>query len=392
MKILKIWQDDYPWDVRVEKISNALIDDGHEVHLLCSNKGGLKVRENYKGIEIHRMRPFANDALNKICSMPAFFNPFWFFTVKKIVNQEGIDLVLVRDLPLVLSALPVARTCGIPIVFDMAENYPSMWKEHVDKRGLKSINHILKNPLLATLIEDYVIKKVDHLIVVVEESRDRLMIKGLSRDRISVVSNTPDLGIFSAHDLPEKGENGTVLLYVGYVNGGRGLDTAIKAVPLLKERIGDLRLVIAGGGEYLEELRRLARDLDVERYVDFLGWVDSRLVPSYIYGSDICIVPHDATDFVNSTIPNKLFDYMACRKPVIVSDAVPLRRIVNEADCGEVFVSRDPDDFAEKVICLQDSSVRMKKGMNGYMKVQSKYNWEYDSNILKGLIKKISIN
>ncbi|MBC8552103.1 MAG: glycosyltransferase family 4 protein [Nitrospira sp.] len=387
MKIVKVWLDDYPWDVRVEKIAKALLDDGHEVHLVCSNKRGESDREEYDGIQLHRMRIFKNDLLNKVCSIPAFFNPFWIYKIYQVAKHEQVDVILVRDLPLVISALLVSRIYKVRVLFDMAENYPSMWKEHVDKRGANFINHLLKNHALAVLMENYVLKRVDHTIVVVEESRDRLIKKGVSGKDISIVSNTPDLKNFE--NLPET-TSGNVsdkfeMLYVGAVNGGRGLDIAIKAIPRLKELIPNLSLVIAGSGDNLEELKVLADKLEIRQYVKFLGWVDTGLVPSYINNSSVCIVPHDATEFVNSTIPNKLFDYMACKKPVIVSDAMPLRRVVKESNCGTIFKSRDIDDFIEKVMELQDSGVRHEKGENGFEMVKSKYNWAVDMQKLKAI-------
>ncbi|MEA2096114.1 MAG: glycosyltransferase family 4 protein [Candidatus Cloacimonadota bacterium] len=385
MNIAKIWKDDYPWDVRVEKICKSLIDDGHQVHLICRNLSRDKTRDEVDGIQVHRLYPIKNNLFNNIYSIVAFFNPVWLYKIFQVVKQELIDVILVRDLPLVISALLVSKIYKIPVIFDMAENYPSMWKEHVDKRGIKFINHLLKNPTVATLMENYVLKRVDHTIVVVEESKDRLIKKGISENKISIVSNTPDLTIFNEKSgmTDDHFSDKFKILYVGYIDGGRGLDTAIKAIPILKEKLNNFCLIIAGEGEYLEELKKIANNLGIKKYVIFLGWVDSKLVPSYIRSSDVCIVPHDATDFVNSTIPNKLFDYMACKKPVIVSDAAPLRRIVNEAECGMVFRSKDIEDFAEKVIQLKDLSVRTKKGMNGFAAINSKYNWRHDSQILR---------
>jgi len=389
MNIAQIWKDDYPWDVRVEKTCKALIDDGHKVHLICRNIGKDKIRDEIDGIQIHRLYPFKNSLLNNLYSIVAFFNPVWIRKICQVAKQEKIDILLVRDLPLVISALIVGKIFTIPVIFDMAENYPSMWKEHVDRRGAKFINHLLKNPTIATLMENYVIKKVDHIIVVVEESKDRLMKKGVSGKKISIVSNTPDLAIFNKPllDTEEKFPGKFKMLYVGYVNGGRGLDTVIKAIPLIMEQLPDFHLVIAGDGEYLDDLKNMSLELGVGEHVSFLGWIDSKLVPAYIYSSDVCVVPHDATEFVNTTVPNKIFDYMACRKPIIVSNAAPLERIVKETDCGLVFNSRDVRDFADKVLVLQDPSIREKKGENGFEAIKSKYNWTRDAQILKNIFK-----
>ena len=118
---------------------------------------------------------------------------------------------------------------------------------------------------------------------------------------------------------------------------------------------------------------------------------NTEVVPSYILDSDICIVPHDVSDFINSTIPNKLFDYMACKKPVIASDAAPFKRIFEETDCGLIFKSKDISDFADKVVQLADPVLRKKMGANGFKAIASKYNWEHDSRVLQGIIKNIFV-
>lgn len=388
MRIAKIWHNDYPWDIRVEKISRTLIADGHDVHLICRNLKKLKTEDVIDGINIHRLHPLKG-RLNNIFSSVAFFNPVWIQRIYEIVKREKLQILLVRDLPLAISAIIIGKLFSLPVIFDMAENYPAMWREHVDRRGFKSINYILKNPLIATFMENYVLKNVNHTIVVVEESKQRLIKKGVSQTKISVVSNTPDLNFFPKNPSPPPPPNDyrIIMLYVGYVNGGRGLDTVIKAIPQLKQKQIDVQLIIAGDGEYLKDLKEIAQKKQISQHISFLGWVDFKIVPKLISKADICIVPHDATDFVNSTIPNKLFDYMACQKPVIVSDATPLSRIVRETNCGVVFKSKNPQDFAAKFMHLTDPCVRRQKGDNGANAVQLKYNWAHDSLILKDIFK-----
>ncbi len=73
---------------------------------------------------------------------------------------------------------------------------------------------------------------------------------------------------------------------------------------------------------------------------------------------------------------------MALKKPVIVSDAPPLKRIVEETQCGLVFKSGDYNDFSKKVLSLTDGALRETLGENGYEAVNGRYNWETDRGIL----------
>ena len=393
MIIAKIWKNDYPWDVRVEKFCKTLINDGNKVHLICNNLKGYKTRDEIDGFQIHRLYPIKNKILKKICSLPFFFNPFWLHKIFKVVKDEKIEAIIVRDLPLVLSALLVGKIYKIPVIYDMAENYPAMWDETVSRKGVKLYNYFLKNSELARIIENYVLKRVDHIIVVVEESKKKLLKKGIPDNKLSIVSNTPDLKLFKKRNNGDERflRDRFKLLYVGGIDSeSRGLDTVIKSIPFLKEKIENLYFIVIGDGEYLEDLIKIVRKLGVEKYVRFCGWVDFKLVPTYIYNCDVCVVPHNVNEHINSTIPNKLFEYMACKKPVIVSDAIPLKRIVEENNCGVVFNSKDVTNFAGKVMELQDPSARTQMGENGYYAVIRKYNWAKDSQVLRDLFKKWS--
>jgi len=394
MKIVMVWKNDYPWDIRVEKMCNALINDGHEVHLVCSNTQRQQTRERHNGMEIHRLPAFTSKVLNSVCSLPVFFNPCWIFKLRKVVREEKIEIIIVRDLPLMLVGIFIAKLKGLPVIFDMAENYAALWKDHVSRKGRKFYNHILKNPGFARILENYAINKVNHIIVVVEESKRRILEKGIPENKLTIVSNTPDSRIFEVQKKSEDTvkRSGFRMLYVGYVTVGRGLDIVIKSIPVLKKTIEDIRFVIAGEGKHLGALKILARKLGIEEYIEFCGWIDFIEVPSYIQHSDICVVPHEITDHVSSTIPNKLFDYMANSKPVIVSNAAPLKRIVEETGCGVVFESGNVDSFVEKVFEIRKSGLQGQMGQNGYEAVRTKYNWDVDARKLGHVIDMFNFN
>src|SRR6185503_2588905 len=94
------------------------------------------------------------------------------------------------DLPLAPLALWVGRRLGVPVVVDIAENYPAMLKHRFHWREFKPHNLIVRNPVLAAAVERYVMRRADGVMAVVEESRDRLIEVG-ARDGVVVVCNTP---------------------------------------------------------------------------------------------------------------------------------------------------------------------------------------------------------
>jgi len=391
MKIAIIWKNDYPWDVRVEKIGTTLLAMGHEVHIIARNLRRERTVEGVGGMHVHRLNTWQSSVLNSMVSIPSIGNPLWLTKIHKVCVQHQIDLILVRDLPLLVNGVIVGKMLRIPVIFDMAEVYSAMWSDLNRARGFSLSTFLLKNPTIGKLLEKYAIRRADHTFVVVEEAKQYLMDLGIANEKISIVSNTPDLTALAWTENGEtvdKWPDKLILLYHGYINEGRGLEAVVRAIPELRRRFDNVLLVLIGAGDGLERFRELARRLNVTQHVVFMGWRKLEEIPTFIKAATICIVPHLATAHKDTTVPNKLFDYMACGKPVVVSDAKPLRRIVEEERCGLFFRSGDIDSFVEAVTRVaRDASLAHQFGANGSAAVRARYNWANDSGVLKRVIK-----
>lgn len=395
MNIAIVWKNDYPWDIRVEKMAAALADAGYEVCIIARNLRSAATTEMSRpGVTIRRMRPWRLELLNKTFSLPAFFNPFWYLHILRVCGQVPVDVLIVRDLPLVLTSAAVARRYRIPLVFDMAENYPALWMEVSKGKGATKANRILKNPRFARWIERLSFKCSDHIITVVEEARDHVFQAGVEPSTISIVSNTPDLEkcqTSHAQEKPASWAGRRVMLYQGYVNRARGLAVAVRAMARLRDEFPDLLLVIVGTGDDVAALQRMVEDFHLGGAVAFSGWIPHSEIFSMIEACNIGLITHLATEHKNTTVPNKLFDYMAFSKPVVVSSARPLRRIVEEERCGLVFESGNSDDFAEAAArLLRDPLGAQEMGRRGRHAVEQKYNWGRDAAVLVETIAKIA--
>jgi glycosyltransferase involved in cell wall biosynthesis len=229
--------------------------------------------------------------------------------------------------------------------------------------------------------ENDCLNRVEHIIVVVDEAKERVINDyGISESKVTIVSNTEDVDFFENlkldPNLIDSYKDYFVITYVGGFGPHRGLDVPVKAMPILKEKIPNVRLLLVGEGGNRAELERLASDLGVSQSVEFTGWQHFDLMPSYISLSDICLVPHHSNPHTDSTIPHKIFQYMLMGKPVVVSTCKPLARIVNETQAGLVFESGNSDDFARVCLELLDADKRKQFGENGRQAVLTKYNWE----------------
>lgn len=397
MKVLFVWDSDYPWDIRVSKICNSLVTHGDTVHLVCRNEQRRPVQERYEGIELHRLfsLPGIFGKLNTIFSFPLFLSPVWLFRIYGVAKRSDADVIIVRDLPMAPAALFVGKLRKIPVILDMAECYPELIRLIWKFEPFKLVNILIRNPFLADVVEGGVIRSVDHIWVMIEESGKRLLDKGIGKDKIFIVSNTPIRERFSGKpsfvpEIVKLHQGALILLYVGYVNYSRGLDVVIESLPRVIRQGIDVFCIIIGTGTAEKALADKVQQLELQDNVAFEGWIDNKQVPDYIAGSDICLVPHHKCSHWDNTIPNKLFDYMAAGKPVLVSNVAPMQRIVSDVQCGLVFQSGSARSLAEQVICLADSDLRRELGFYGLEAVKTQYNWDNEVTVMLDSLKNVS--
>lgn len=382
MNICHIWDADYPWDIRVEKVCRSL-QLKHKVHLVCRNAGRLSRYEEMDVASIHRLPAMPKWAgpCNAIVGFPLFFNPVWFFVIWSTVRRTQADFILVRDLPLALPAIVIGRWFKIPVLLDLAENYPAMLRDRLLYTPTSLIGRVVRHPAPAKIIEKLVLALVDHIVVVVEESRDRLLAMGVRGDRMSIVSNTPPLDRWegeATHRKNGQSEEAPHFVYLGNLDGSRGVDTAIKAISLLKDRRVYARLSIIGTGPNIAKFQELAESLGVTDRVAILGRLGFSEVQKIMAEANVGLIPHYDTEAWNSTIPNKLFDFMSMGKPVVVSDAKPTARIVREEQCGVVFKAQDAKDLSDAMMQVKDPAIRDQLGWHGRASFIQKYNWTVD--------------
>ncbi|MBC8440646.1 MAG: glycosyltransferase family 4 protein [Deltaproteobacteria bacterium] len=392
MNILYIWDADYPWDIRVDKITSSLRSVGYNVHIAARNLKGLPKKNEVNGIFIHRLRSYENQRINYFLSFPFFFNPFWLRLLNKIVKENAIELIIVRDLPLAPAGIIIAKIFSLPVIFDMAENYVAFLKEMRMHSKIIGLNLLVRNPFLAKLVEIYVFANTDHSFVVVEEAKNILINAGVNINRISIVSNTPLMSLLENHEKihidnvhGELIRNRYSAIYAGGLQKGRGLQTVFEAMPAIIEKIPDFLFVIIGDGYSVDFFKEMVQKKGIEGYVLWVGWVEHNDLYAYIKDSKIGLIPHFVSEHVNTTIPNKLFDYMAMELPVIVTDAVPLARIVQEEKCGFSYKSGDSSDLQRAIVKLHGAELSF--GMNGKRAIKRKYNWERDEKELLCAIK-----
>jgi glycosyltransferase involved in cell wall biosynthesis len=249
----------------------------------------------------------------------------------------------------------------------------------------RPFDFLVRNPRAVARAERWSIAQAQHILVVVEEARDRMVRLGVPPDRITVVSNTPSRNrvteLANLEARASRGEAGILqVVYLGLLEAPRGISVLLDAVGKCQAAGVRVQARIIGDGRERGDFVRRARELGLEApVVEFLGYVPYEKAVRLLAAADVGIVPHFANDSWNSTIPNKLFDYMAAGIPVLTSDAKPASRIVRSAHCGEVFPDRDATALAAALVRLCDVALRQRYAEAGQRAVLAQYNWETDA-------------
>jgi len=384
-----------PMNVRVSNEAGTLAADGHEVHFLVERRRGERAEETVgavrvvRGVEMSRPR----EVLHRYTFNFTFRDPLWARAIDRFVRERGIEALHVNDLPLMKEAVRAGRRLQLPVVADLHENYPAglqVWYTNpLKKRTIYSYERWFR-------YEREILRDVDAVIVVIEEARERIAALGVPREKILVVPNTVPAeteAVSIDERVVGRYRGRFVVSYIGGFAPHRGLEAAIRALPLLRDAVPELLLVLVGGGNdaYRRRLEELAHGLGCADLVEWTGWKRQDEIWSYIEASDVCLVPHARNPHTDTTIPNKIFQYLMRERPVIVSDCPPLRRIAEDTGGGLVFDWRRPEELAARVLELyRDPARRRAMAEAGRRAVLDRYTWERTAAPLVDLYRTLS--
>ena len=393
-KIGMILDKTFPPDPRVENEAISLVKNGFDVYLFCLTYGNELFEENYKGVNVVRYK--SNKLIYKLSALVYTF-PFYTFILKKKIHHflktKKVDFIHIHDIQIAEATITANKT-NLPMVLDLHDNMPEIIKyyPHLQKFPGKQ----LISPKKWKKKEEEFIKKVDKVITVSQEFVDELFERtNISNNKITLVPNTIHKSFYNEAVIEEaivkKYKNNFVILYLGDTGLRRGLLTAIRSIPYLKDKIPNIKLVVVGKNSTDSILKKEVKRLNVEKYVDFQGWQNVKLFPSYIKASSICISPLHRNIQHDVAYANKLFQYMSFEKPLLVSNATAQKNLVEKINAGLVHKAEDEIDFAEKVMELYTNEILCKQmGANGKKFVDEEFYWEKTSEKLIELYRNLA--
>ncbi len=364
---------------RHHELARHLAREGHQVTIIASavsyltgSEQGQKKRKQIDDLGVTILRSYTLPALHR--SFVWRVISFLSFMVSSFFNGlrvKKVDLVWGTTPPIFQgpTAWLVARLKGVPFLLEVRD----LWPAFAVAVG------VLKNKLLIRLsewLEGFLYQHADHVMVnspgYVEHVRDR------GAKAVSLIPNGADPAMFEAPDDARafRQAHGLgdqfVALYAGAHGMSNDLDVVLEAAELLKDN-QHVQIVLLGAGKEKQRLMTKAKEHHLEN-IAFIPPVPKLAMKNALASADACIAILKPIEMYKTTYPNKVFDYMAAGKPVILAIEGVIQDVVEKAQAGICIQPGDPQQMAAAIKELAKNPRKCRKmGLSGKTYVRAHF-------------------
>jgi len=338
------------------ELARYLIKKGHKITIIGSTisyltgtssskyRRKILVRENIEGINI--IRTYAYSGINK--SYNNRLISFITFMISSIIAGlfvKNIDVIIASSPQIFvgISGYVVKKMKRVPFIFEIRD----LWPKFAIDTG------VLMSPLLiklSNILEKFIYKKADYFIINSPGFYEHLDKFDIQKDKIFLIPNGVDTKIFR----PDKKynrvrkdlnlEKNFIVLYSGAHGLANCLETVIESARLLSNN-PNIKFLFVGDGKEKRNLI-LLRDKYKLKNVIFVDAQPKSRIPEFCNAADVCLATLKKLNAFKTTYPNKLFDYMACGRPIILAINGVARELIEEAKAGEFVAPENPKQLA----------------------------------------------
>jgi glycosyltransferase involved in cell wall biosynthesis len=275
-----------------------------------------------------------------------------------------------------LSGVLASRLRRLPFVLEIRD----LWPESIVAVGAMRPSRWIR---LLEVLERRMYAAATQIVTVGEGYRRKLALRGVASERVEIVPNGVDLGLFRAGTDASRVRreyglgDAFVCAYVGTIGMGCGLDVALRAGRLLRERgRDDVRLLLVGDGAIRERLEREARAAGLSNVV-FTGRLDKARIPEVLAAADACLVHLAKRELFTTVLPSKIFEAAAMARPIVIGVEGFAAELVVGAGAG---LPIEPENEVELVDALlrlaDDRALAGRLGEAGRREIAARYDYD----------------
>lgn len=370
-----------PGGTRHHELARHLAQLGHQVTIIASpvsyltgtSHGCLRWSEKQvDDLGVVILRAYTLPALHRsfVWRVLSFFS-FMFSSFFIGLGVRQVDLVWGTSPPIFqgFTAWLLARLKRVPFLFEVRD----LWPAFAIAVG------VLKNRTLIRLsnwLERFLYKHADQLVVNSPGFIEHVQVRGAKQ--IALIPNGADPAMFDPHingtdfRVQHHLTNKFVVLYAGAHGMSNDLDVVLDAADVLRDE-PRLCFVLLGDGKEKAHLIAMARTRNLDNIL-FLPPLPKKDIPQALAAADVCLAILKSIPLYKTTYPNKVFDYMAAGKPVLLAIDGVIRQVVEEANAGLFSPPGDPSSLAAATRQLMaDPQTARRMGQAGRAYIEQNY-------------------
>lgn len=367
-KVLLAVTNDIVTDNRIHKIATSLTQNGYAVTL-----AGRKVHKNYPGS--------LNDY--RILRFQLWFHkgPLFYLNYNLRLFAHLLfnryDIVVANDLDTLAGAMLGGKLRSMELMFDSHEYFTGV----PELKDRPFVRQIWKK------LEQWAIPKIKYCYTVSEPIAN-LYYKEY-QSHFELIRNVGYFKYDTDFTNTPRSANTPIILYQGALNKGRGLEMLIEAMRYLDHAV----LWIIGSGDVEKELQRLVEYFRLANKVKFLGRVAYNELWQYTTQASLGIsAEEDMGINYRFALPNKLFDYIQARVPVLVSDLPEMAKLVRNYQIGEIIAYREPELVAEQMRRMLSDEIMQLEWKRNLELAARDLCWQREEEKLLELFRKVQKN
>jgi glycosyltransferase involved in cell wall biosynthesis len=322
------------------------------IHYATGKQIGVKVWSNKETIDdnitLYRTWTYSGYNSNFIGRVIGYLS-YTFSSLVKSLMLEKSDVIIITSPSIFvgISAIILSKVKRIPFILEVRD----LWPESAVATG------VLNNKILLNILYwlEYKLYKYSKKIVVLTPAFKENIEKRFPEfiGKIDTITNGADFSIMTKTNKAKSirdmygWNNKKVFAYFGAHGVANDLMQVIEVANKIKEN-KDILFVLIGDGMQKKMLQEKAKEYKLNN-LQFIDSVPKNEVVDYINASDICMAILKKTDTFKTVYPNKVFDYMSCKKPILVTIAGITRKLINDANCGVYSEPENLEQFEQSI-------------------------------------------